>query len=49
MVVARIFGIGKERADVISPAHVAELRLLEEAREQAERERMATERTRRGL
>ena len=48
VVVARIVGVGEKGADVVPPAHVARLRLLEEAREQAERKRMAAEIARRG-
>ena len=49
VVVARIVRVGDKRADVVAPARVAGLRLLEEAREQAERERMAAEFARRGF
>ena len=47
MVVARVFGIGEEFADAIAAANVAGSGLLEEARKQAERQRMAVERARR--
>ena len=44
VIVAWVFGIVEQFADMIAPAYVAALRLLEEAREQAERQRMAAER-----
>ena len=47
VVVAGVVGIGEEIADMVAAAHVAELRLREVARQQAERERMAAESPRR--
>ena len=43
LVVARIVGVGDEAAEMIAPPHVAVLRLLQEAREQGQRQRMAAE------
>ena len=43
VVVARIIGVGEKAANMIAPAHVAVLRLLQETREQGQRERMAAE------
>jgi hypothetical protein len=45
----RIVFVANKSADLASPAHVACLRLLEEARQQAKRERMAAEVARRGV
>ncbi len=47
VVVAQVFGIVEQFADVIAAANVAGPGLLEEARQQAERQRMAAERPRR--
>jgi hypothetical protein len=47
VVVPRVLAIGEVRVDVIAPAHVTELSLPEETREQVERQRVAPERLRR--
>ena len=49
LVVARVLRIVDGRADVIALAHVAGMRVLEEAREQAQRKRVAAEIVRRGF
>ena len=43
VIVAGIVGVGEQPADMIAPPHVAVLRLLDEAREQGQRQRMAAE------
>jgi hypothetical protein len=47
VVVPWVFGIGQVGSDVIAPAHVTKLRLLQKACQQAERQRVTTKRLRR--